>query len=159
MKCPFCKSTIKQTRVVDTRETPTGIRRRRECEQCSQRFTTYERISSPHLLVIKQDKRRESFNKEKLIKSMQIACTKRPIATYIIDELANKVEEKIQDMGKREVPSSEIGELVMAALKETDAVAYVRFASVYRRFQDVDSIAAEIEQLQADKRRESSPDN
>jgi len=155
MQCPYCKVTVKNTRVIDTRETPDGIRRRRQCEQCDQRFTTYERIATINLMVIKSDKRREEFNKEKLIKSIQIACTKRPISSQEIQQAAETIEETLYDLGKNEVSSAKIGEMIMAYLKEVDDIAYVRFASVYRSFQDVDSLAAEIEQLLAEKRRDS----
>lgn len=154
MQCPYCKVTIKNTRVVDTRETPDGIRRRRQCEHCDQRFTTYERIATLNLMVIKSDKRREEFNKDKLIKSLQIACTKRPVSSQAIQQAADEIEETLNELGKSEVHSSQIGEMVMTYLKAVDAIAYVRFASVYRSFQDVDSLAAEIEQLLAEKRRD-----
>lgn len=153
MQCPFCKISIKKTRVIDTRETPDGIRRRRKCESCQERFTTYEYVASTNLLVIKRDKRREDFNKEKLITSLRLAFTKRPTPIEAIKNAAVKIEEALNDLGKREIQSSDIGELVMDYLRQTDDIAYVRFASVYRCFQDVDSIADEIKQLQQSKQQ------
>lgn len=154
MKCPFCGASSHYIRVIDTREVTDGIRRRRECEQCKQRFTTYERIASMNLLVIKRDGRREEFDKEKLVKSMRISCSKRPVSSAAIEEAAREIEAKLYALGKSEVDSLRIGEMVMDHLQDIDEVAYVRFASVYRRFRDVDSMAEEIQQLLARKRRE-----
>jgi transcriptional repressor NrdR len=154
MKCPFCGATSSHIRVIDTREVTDGIRRRRECEQCKQRFTTYERIASLNLLVIKRDNRREEFDKEKLVKSMRISCSKRPVSSAAIEEAAREIEAKLYALGKSEVDSLRIGEMVMDQLQDIDEVAYVRFASVYRRFRDVDSMAEEIQLLLARKRRE-----
>jgi transcriptional repressor NrdR len=155
MYCPFCKTSVKNTKVIDSREVSDGVRRRRQCEQCSLRFTTYERIATGSLMVTKRDQRREPFNKDKLIGSLQIACTKRPIASQVIDDTATKIEEKLYDFGKTEISSSEIGEIVIEHLKDVDDVAYIRFVSVYLRFEDVDSMAAEIKRLQDHKRREA----
>ncbi len=154
MKCPFCGASSSYIRVIDTREVTDGIRRRRECEQCKQRFTTYERIASMNLLVIKRDGRREEFDKEKLVKSMRISCSKRPVSSAAIEDAAREIESKLYALGKSEVDSLRIGEMVMDQLQDIDDVAYVRFASVYRRFRDVDSMAEEIQQLLARKRRE-----
>ncbi len=154
MKCPFCASSSNHIRVIDTREVTDGIRRRRECDQCSQRFTTYERVASMNLLVVKQDGRREEFDKEKLVKSMRIACTKRAVSSAAIEAAAQEIESGLYALGKSEVKGKRIGEMVMDQLRDIDDVAYVRFASVYRRFQDVDSMAEEIQQLLARKRRE-----
>ena len=154
MKCPFCSAASSSIRVIDTREVSDGIRRRRECAQCKQRFTTYERIASLNLLVVKRDGRREEFDKEKLVKSMRIACSKRPISSSAIEAAAQDIEAKLYAMGKSEVASLKVGEMVMDHLQDIDDVAYVRFASVYRRFRDVDSITEEIQQLQARKQRE-----
>ncbi len=154
MKCPFCGASSNYIRVIDTREVTDGIRRRRECEQCNQRFTTYERIASMNLLVIKRDGRREEFDKEKLVKSMRISCSKRPVSSAAIEEAAREIEARLYALGKSEVDSLRIGEMVMDQLQDIDEVAYVRFASVYRRFRDVDSMAEEIQQLLARKRRE-----
>jgi transcriptional repressor NrdR len=154
MKCPFCGANSNHIRVIDTREVTDGIRRRRECDQCNQRFTTYERVASMNLLVVKQDGRREEFDRDKLVRSMRLACTKRPVSGAAIEEVAQRIEAALYALGKVEVDSKRIGEMVMNELRELDDVAYVRFASVYRRFQDVDSMAEEIQQLQARKRRE-----
>ena len=154
MKCPFCGASSNHIRVIDTREVATGIRRRRECDQCKQRFTTYERIASMNLLVVKRDNRREEFDKEKLVKSMRTACSKRPISSAAIEAAAQDIESNLYALGKSEVDSLRIGEMVMDHLQDIDDVAYVRFASVYRRFHDVDIMAEEIQQLQARKRRE-----
>ncbi len=154
MKCPFCGASSNHIRVIDTREVTDGIRRRRECDNCGQRFTTYERVASMNLLVVKQDGRREEFDKEKLVKSMRIACTKRAVSSATIEASAQEIESALFALGKSEVNGKRIGEMVMDQLRDIDDVAYVRFASVYRRFQDVDSMAEEIEHLIAHKRRE-----
>lgn len=154
MKCPFCNAPGSNIRVIDTREVSDGIRRRRECDRCNQRFTTYERIASLNLLVVKRDGRREEFDREKLVRSMRIACSKRPVSSAAIEAAAQDIESKLYAMGKSEVASPKVGEMVMDHLQDIDDIAYVRFASVYRRFRDVDSIAEEIQQLQARKRRE-----
>jgi transcriptional repressor NrdR len=159
MKCPFCGASSAVIRVIDTREVVDGIRRRRECEQCNQRFTTYERIASMNLLVIKRDGRREEFDKEKLVKSMRTACSKRPVSSASIEDAARDIEAALYAKGKSEINHKEIGEQVMHHLQDIDEVAYVRFASVYRRFRDVDSMAEEIQQLQARKRREEELKN
>ena len=157
MKCPFCGASSHHIRVIDTREVVDGIRRRRECEQCNQRFTTYERIASMNLLVIKRDGRREEFDKEKLVKSMRISCSTRPVSSAAIEDAAREI--KLYALGKSEIDSLRIGEMVMDHLQDIDEVAYVRFASVYRRFRDVDSMAEEIQQLLARKRREEELKN
>lgn len=154
MKCPYCSSGSNHIRVIDTREVTDGIRRRRECDHCNQRFTTYERVASMNLLVVKQDGRREEFDKEKLIKSLRIACTKRAVSSSTIEAAAREIESALYALGKSEVGSKRVGEMVMDQLQDIDDVAYVRFASVYRRFQDVDSMAEEIQHLLARKRRE-----
>ncbi|MBE7474873.1 MAG: transcriptional regulator NrdR [Anaerolineae bacterium] len=154
MKCPFCNATSQHILVIDTREVTDGIRRRRKCEQCGQRFTTYERIAAMNMLVIKRDGRREEFDKEKLVKSMHVACSKRPVSSYAIDKAAQEIEAQLYALGKSEIDSLRIGEMVMDQLQDIDDVAYVRFASVYRRFQDIDSITEEIQHLQARRRRE-----
>lgn len=159
MKCPFCGASSQSIRVIDTREVTDGIRRRRECDQCDQRFTTYERIATTSMQVVKQDGRREEFDREKLVKSMRIACSKRPVSSYAIEQAAHEIETSLYALGKSEVDSRRIGEMVMEHLRDIDDVAYVRFASVYRRFRDVDSIAEEIQQLQARKRREEELKN
>jgi len=157
MKCPYCGH--QDSRVIDTREVPDGIRRRRECLNCHQRFTTYERIAGISLLIVKQDRSREEFDREKLLKSLRVACHKREVSAQQIETAVRDIETELYAMGRGEISSHEIGRLVMQALQEIDEVAYVRFASVYRRFQDVDSIAEEIENLQARKRREAEQKN
>lgn len=145
MKCPYCGA--RDSRVVDTREASDGIRRRRECKVCEQRFTTYERVHSAPVMVVKNDNRRELFDREKLLRGVRTACAKRPIPVEDIERLADEVESYIRSLGKSEVSSQIVGEQVMARLQRLDGVAYVRFASVYRRFADVESLAEEIESL------------
>jgi len=159
MKCPFCGAPSSQIMVIDTREVTDGIRRRRKCKTCNQRFTTYERVASMNLLVVKQDGRREEFDKDKLVKSMRIACTKRAVSSATIEAAAQEIESGLYALGKSEVDSKRVGEMVMDQLRDIDDVAYVRFASVYRSFQDVDSMAEEIQYLQARKQREQELKN
>jgi transcriptional repressor NrdR len=154
MNCPFCNARSQAIRVIDTREVSEAIRRRRECQACNQRFTTYERIATVNLLVFKRDGRRESFNRDKLINGMRTACAKRPVSSEQLEQTAKDIEQELYQMGQPEVSSQAIGELVMERLRQLDDVAYVRFASVYRRFHDVESLSAEIEALRERKRRE-----
>jgi transcriptional repressor NrdR len=140
--------------VVDTRSAGEGIRRRRECRACGQRFTTYEWIAPIRLVVVKTDGRREEFDRNKLLAGVSKACAKRPISIETIENLVSGVEGKLYSRGEREVDSRLIGEMVMERLREIDDVAYVRFASVYRRFADVESLADEIEKLLERKRLE-----
>ncbi len=151
MRCPFCRS---DTRVVDTREVGNEIRRRRECNACQQRFTTYERLAAVNTLVVKRDNRREEFNREKLRRSILLACTKRPVSSDAVENLVSEVEAEIYRQNRGEVPSVLIGELVMEKLRRLDDVAYVRFASVYRDFRDVEMWAEEIRRLKERKERE-----
>lgn len=151
MKCPYCG---KKSMVVDTRSAGEGIRRRRECKSCGRRFTTYERLAPIRLVVVKADGRREEFDREKLLAGVVKACAKRPISIETIEDLVTGVEGKLYSRGEREVESRVIGEMVMERLRELDDVAYVRFASVYRRFADVESLAQEIEKLLERKRQE-----
>ena len=157
MKCPYCAH--QNSRVIDTREVPDGIRRRRECLNCQQRFTTYERMAGISLLIVKRDNSREEFDREKLLRNVRVSCHKREVSAQQIDTLVRDVETDLYAMGRGEIPSREVGELVMRKLQNLDEVAYVRFASVYREFQDVDSITEEIEKLQARKRREAEQKN
>ncbi|MBS1252472.1 MAG: Transcriptional repressor NrdR [Anaerolineales bacterium] len=152
MKCPYCIQG--RSRVVDTRDIGDAVRRRRECKDCDQRYTTYERVASINLIVVKRDGRREDFDREKLLKGMHTACHKRSIPTDTLDQTAAEIEAKLYRLGKAEIPSEVVGELVMERLRELDDVAYVRFASVYRHFHDVDTLAAEIEALKKRKQRE-----
>ena len=141
VKCPFCES---ETKVIETRESEDSVRRRRECERCERRFTTYERPEVT-VMVVKKDGRREQYNREKLVKGIEIACGKRPIPRETIDAAINKIENTLRE--KNEVKSSEIGELVMKALKKIDHIAYIRFASVYRQFDDIQTLEREIRAL------------
>lgn len=152
MKCPYCIHG--RSRVIDTRDIGDAIRRRRECQECGQRFTTYERVASMNLIVVKRDGRREDFDHDKLLAGLRTACHKRPIPTETLEQTVTEIEAKLYRLGKAEIPSEVIGELVMERLRELDDVAYVRFASVYRHFHDVDTLAAEIEALKQRKQRE-----
>ncbi len=151
MRCPFCGHD--DSKVIDSRPTDEGvaIRRRRECIQCAQRFTTYEKVESLPIIVIKKDKNRELFSREKLLAGLTRACEKRPVETSTLDRLVDKIESDLQNTLKREVSSKEIGEKVMEGLREIDEVAYVRFASVYRQFKDVTTFINEINKLLTDK--------
>jgi len=157
MRCPFCGAN--NARVIDTREVSDGIRRRRECLNCHQRFTTYERIATVNLLVVKRDLSRQSFDRDKLLRGMQAASSKRPVSADALEEAAREIEAELYAMGRSEVDSLTIGELVMERLRRIDDVAYVRFASVYRRFADVESMAEEIDALRERKRREREREN
>jgi len=152
MNCPFCLKG--SSKVIDTREVGDGIRRRRECLRCRQRFTTYERLATVNLLVVKRDGRREEFDREKLAGGIHKACAKRPVSAEAVDQLAHEVEAELYRLGKAEVRSAVIGELIIERLRRLDDVAYVRFASVYRDFRDVDSWAEEIAALKERKQRE-----
>lgn len=147
MRCPFCA--YEESKVIDSRPTDEGekIRRRRECLKCSKRFTTYEMIETMPIVVIKRDKSREAFNREKLMNGMLRACEKRPVSIETLETAINDIETVIQNSLDREVSSEKIGELVMDKLKDIDEVAYVRFASVYRSFKDVNSFMAELTSL------------
>lgn len=153
MKCPFCGAS--DNGVVDSRETDDGraIRRRRHCQRCERRFTTYERIEEVVLLVVKKDGRRQAFDRQKLRRGIERACEKRPVSERSIDDAVLSVERAAHELGEREIPAPWIGERVMDALKVLDQVAYVRFASVYRSFRDVEEFARELAAL----REESSP--
>lgn len=151
MKCPYCEGA---SHVVDTREVAHAIRRRRECAACRQRFTTYERVAATNLKVVKSDGRREDFDRDKLVLGLQLACAKRPVSADTIEEIAAEIEGRLYRMGSSEVPSAVIGELVMDALRGMDDVAYVRFASVYRHFTDLEVLAEEIERLRLSKERD-----
>ena len=147
MKCPFCGD--EESKVIDSRPTDEGerIRRRRECLKCGKRFTTYEIIESLPIIVIKKDKSRESFNRDKLMNGILRACEKRPISINTLDNMIDEIEVTIQNSLDREVTSDKIGELVMDKLKNIDEVAYVRFASIYREFKDVNTFMSEIKKI------------
>lgn len=147
MRCPFCAHD--EDRVIDSRPSDEGsaIRRRRECIACGARFTTYEKVENLPLLVVKKDGTREHFDREKLISGILKSCEKRPVSTAQVEAIVNSIETSNQNSLKREVTSHEIGEMVMEGLKKIDEVAYVRFASVYRQFKDVNSFLDELNQM------------
>ena len=147
MKCPYCG--YEESKVIDSRPTDEGerIRRRRECLKCAKRFTTYEMIESLPIVVIKKDKSRETFDRQKLMTGMLRACEKRPVSVETLDKAITDIENVIQNSLDREVQSDKIGELVMEKLKEIDEVAYVRFASVYRQFKDITTFMNELNKL------------
>jgi transcriptional repressor NrdR len=152
MRCPFCGHV--EDRVVDSREAQDGqaTRRRRECLGCQRRFTTYERIEEVLPAVVKKDGRREAFDRTKILHGLERACQKRPVSAEQIEALVAGVERKLQEGGEKEVPSRAIGEEIMARLRELDSVAYVRFASVYRSFEDVGDFMSELAGLAAGKK-------
>lgn len=147
MRCPFCGHT--EDRVVDSRESREGdvIRRRRECIRCERRFTSYEKIEMVPFQVVKRDQRREAYEREKLMRGLRIACRKRPVPAATLESLADEIEAAMQESADREISSGDLGNLVMARLRELDQVAYVRFASVYRRFDDLEEFVRELTQL------------
>ena len=147
MKCPFCS--FEESKVIDSRPTDEGqrIRRRRECLSCGKRFTTYEIIESLPIIVIKKDKSRETFNRDKLMTGLLRACEKRPVSIDTLDNMIDEIETTLQNSLDREVSSEKIGQLVMEKLKKIDEVAYVRFASVYRQFKDIDTFMKELNKL------------
>lgn len=157
MKCPFCG--FSETKVIDSRLGKEGnnIRRRRECADCVRRFTTYERIEETLPLVIKKDGRREPFERGKIIAGMQRACEKRPVSIAAIEKMVDRLEVTLQESGEKEVDASRIGEAVMEALHDLDEVAYVRFASVYRQFKDINEFMAELKDILARGGGQSSP--
>ena len=147
MKCPFCGSS--DDRVVDSRESREGevIRRRRECVSCGRRFTSYETIEEIPYMVVKNDGRREAFDRKKLRAGLVKACEKRPVAPARLDAIVDEIETRLHEIEERELPTAQIGALVMERLRELDKVAYVRFASVYRKFEDVDEFLHELKSL------------
>ena len=151
MKCPYC--TFLDSKVVDSRngKDGTSIRRRRECLKCNRRFTTYERIEELNLVIVKKDGRREPFDRAKVIDGLEKACEKRPISVEVIEQLVTDLERELQERGDREVNSKEIGERLIGKLYEIDEVAYVRFASVYRSFKDVNQFMDELKELLKEK--------
>lgn len=149
MNCPYCD--YQDSKVIDSRDVNDGIRRRRECLKCAERFTTYERLQPASLFVIKKDERREEFNKEKLLTGLHKACEKRPLPTGSIDKVADDIEAELYGLGKAEIPSTVIGDMVMERLKRLDYIAYLRFASVYRQFADITVLKKEIDSLVGDE--------
>ena len=147
MKCPFCS--FSDSKVVDSRPDKGGaaIRRRRECESCGKRFTTHERVEEVLPLVTKRDGRREPFDRLKLVNGIQKACEKRPVSVETIEKMVDRLESRMQESGEREVPTTTLGEWIMSELHGIDQVAYVRFASVYRSFKDINEFMEELQDL------------
>jgi transcriptional repressor NrdR len=145
VNCPYCG--YHDSKVIDSRDVNDGIRRRRQCLQCHSRFTTYERWQPASLFVIKKDQRREEFSQEKLLTGIRKACEKRPLPSGTVDRLADDIEAELYQMGKTEIPSAVIGDMVMTKLKNLDHIAYLRFASVYREFADITTLKEEIDSL------------
>jgi transcriptional repressor NrdR len=155
VNCPYCGS--QESRVIDSRSLDVVVRRRRQCLACSARFTTYERIQPHDIFVIKKDGRREEFSRDKLLSGIRKACEKRPLPTGAIDKFVDTIEAELYKVGKSEVTSSYIGDLVMEGLKKLDHIAYIRFASVYREFADISSLKQAVDSLAV--RRELTPAN
>ena len=150
MKCPYCG--YQESKVVDSRPADEGsIRRRRECLRCERRFTTYETVESLPMVVIKKDGSRQSFDRQKMLRGMIRACEKRPVALAELESIADEIEQELQNSMEREIRTEAIGEKVMERLRKVDQVAYVRFASVYRQFKDIDTFMAELNKLLAEK--------
>lgn len=151
MKCPFCG--WNESRVVDSRPADEYIviRRRRECEKCSKRFTTYEKIEEIPLVIVKRDGRREVFQREKIVNGMLRACQKRPVSIKEIEEIANIIEKELYNTMEKEIQSKDIGEMIMEKLKKLDDIAYVRFASVYKQFKDANTFIEELTKLMNEK--------
>ena len=147
MKCPFCANV--ESKVIDSRPADEGasIRRRRECLSCRKRFTTYETVESLPLVVVKKDGSRQSFDRNKLLNGLIRACEKRPVSYTDLENMVNEIEQNLQNKMEREISSAEIGELVMERLKKVDEVSYVRFASVYRQFKDINTFMRELSKL------------
>ena len=155
MKCPFCSTP--DTKVTDSRLSRDGgtIRRRRKCGGCNRRFTTYERVEEVLPLVVKKDGRREVYDRHKVVAGIKRACEKRPVSIEDVERMVDEIEQRFQESGERELPSARIGEAVMARLKDLDQVAYVRFASVYRSFRDVNEFMQELSELLAHNKKRS----
>lgn len=153
MRCPHCG--FGDQKVIDSRDAKEGIeiRRRRECLKCKRRFTTYERIEDVLPVIVKKDNRRETFDREKILQGLRMACKKRPISANRVEKIVDKVEQILQERSEKEVPSALIGELIVKELHALDEVAYVRFASVYRQFKDIEEFMKEINQLLKENRR------
>ena len=145
MRCPYCLKD--ETSVIDSRQSADSVRRRRVCERCRKRFTTYEQVEAVHITVLKRDGSRESFDRNKVLKGMLRACEKRPIPRERIERAVSEVESSLRQLSKNEIPSKKIGQLVMDQLQKIDYVAYVRFASVYRSFKDASQFMEEIQRL------------
>ncbi len=145
MNCPYCN--YSDSKVIDSRDVDEGIRRRRQCLSCNARFTTYERIQPASLFIIKKDQRREEYSREKLLTGIRKACEKRPLPTGTVEKMVDEIEAELYHLGKSEVPSTHIGDLVMEKLKALDNIAYIRFASVYRDFADIKELKEAVDNL------------
>ena len=155
MNCPYCGH--HHSKVIDSRDVNEGIRRRRQCLGCGSRFTTYERLQSGTLFVVKKDQRREEFSRNKLLTGIRKACEKRPLPTGAVDKLADDIEAELYHQGKAEIPSAVIGDMVMEGLKSLDYIAYIRFASVYREFTDITALKEEVDILLSAEAEVSQP--
>jgi len=155
MDCPYCG--YNDSKVIDSRSVNDGIRRRRQCLSCGSRFTTYERLQPASLFVIKKDERREEFSRDKLLTGIRKACEKRPLPTGAVDKLADDIESELYLLGKTEIPSTVIGDMVMQGLKSLDYIAYIRFASVYREFTDITTLKREVDTLLSTEAETSRP--
>jgi transcriptional repressor NrdR len=157
MKCPYCGDV--ENKVIDSRMTKEGntVRRRRECLGCTRRFTTYERVEQLPLVLIKKDGRRETFDRNKVLVGMKKACQKRNISINTLEEFVDELERELQEMGEKELPSSVVGERIMTKLHELDDVAYVRFASVYREFKDINDFMSELKELFESQSKSPAP--
>jgi transcriptional repressor NrdR len=157
MKCPYCGDV--ENKVIDSRMTKEGntVRRRRECLGCTRRFTTYERVEQLPLVLIKKDGRRENFDRNKVLAGMNKACQKRNISINTLEEFVDELERELQEMGEKELPSSVVGERIMTKLHELDDVAYVRFASVYREFKDINDFMSELKELFESQSKSPAP--
>ncbi|KMQ52914.1 transcriptional regulator NrdR [Chitinispirillum alkaliphilum] len=149
MRCPFCS--YEEDKVVDSRTSKEGraVRRRRECLECGKRFTTYEYIESTSLIIVKNDRRREAYDRQKLMNGLVSACKKRPVSLKKVESIVDKIENQLEKVGKTEIPSAEIGKMVMEELYGLDEVAYIRFASVYRKFKDISEFISEVKEIES----------
>ncbi len=157
MNCPYCD--FHDSKVIDSREVNDGIRRRRQCLSCDSRFTTYERLQPASLFVIKKDERHEEFNRDKLVTGIRKACEKRPLPIGIVEKLADDIEAELYRLGRIEIPTGLIGDMVMTRLKNLDHVAYIRFASIYRDFADITALKQEVDTLVSSETSASLPTN
>ena len=157
MRCPYCSNS--ESKVTDSRVTDSGIRRRRECHSCGWRFTTYERVQATPLMVSKRDGRREEFDREKLVSGIRKACAKRPVSSRAIEKMVDEIETDLRQRGGGELPASDLGIMVMDRLREIDRVAYIRYASVYRDFQDIESFEEAVRDLRDESQQLPLLDN
>jgi transcriptional repressor NrdR len=155
MNCPYCG--YSDSKVIDSRDVNEGIRRRRQCLKCNERFTTYERLQPASLFIIKKDQRREEYNRGKLLTGIRKACEKRPLPTGTVEKLVDEIEAELYHQGKTEVPSTLIGDVVMEKLKVLDYIAYIRFASVYREFADIQALKEAVDNLVVAPPKERAP--